>query len=370
MRRVVQRLGRFSLDHIRPLLMTQLKTTVLMKTDIAGSTPQFRALLASDLQAALSAHRTMVASLAAEEGGRIFKAAGDGYWLEFPSVTSAARSAIAMHEALALTPLSRGRDRVSMRIVVGLGDIATQDGDLVGEVLALITRIEAITPPNEIYLTTAACLALTQSEIQTAFVDSFALNGFPGQVPVHRVAQRHRTHVLADAYILLSDIRGFHQFTEVEATNRIERVLDILDLLVGVATREFSGTVRSSVGDEHCLTFSDASQAMSAAETLFRDWATAIREQEINLAINLCVHRGTFYAFRSFLYGAGLLGAHEMLRTSTRRLGGNEGNIFVTSAVQESLYGSPWHGRLELLFSDLGLSRFPELKVFRLKSEQ
>ena len=64
-----------------PPAMTQLRTTVLMKTDIAGSTPQFRALLASDLQAALSAHRTMVAHLAADEGGRIFKAAGDGYWL-------------------------------------------------------------------------------------------------------------------------------------------------------------------------------------------------------------------------------------------------------------------------------------------------
>jgi class 3 adenylate cyclase len=109
--------------------MTQLRTTVLMKTDIVGSTPQFRALLAADLQAALSAHRTMVAHLAAEEGGHIFKAAGDGYWLEFPSVTGAAKSAIAMHEALALTPLDRGRDRLSMRIVIGLGDIAAQDGD-------------------------------------------------------------------------------------------------------------------------------------------------------------------------------------------------------------------------------------------------
>jgi class 3 adenylate cyclase len=82
-----------------------------------------------------------------------------------------------MHEALGLTPLKRGRDQVSMRVVIGLGDISTQDGDFVGEVLALIARIEAITPPNEIYLTTAACLALTQSEIQTARVDSFTFHG-------------------------------------------------------------------------------------------------------------------------------------------------------------------------------------------------
>jgi class 3 adenylate cyclase len=195
-----------------------------MKTDIAGSTPQFRALLASDLQAALSAHRALVARPAAEEGGRIFKAAGDGYWLEFPSVTSAAKSAIEMHEALGLTQSSTSGDRLSMRIVIGLGDTATQDDDFIGEVLALIARIETITPPNEVYLTTAACLALTHSEIQTVLVDSFKFNGFADQIPVYRVAQRHRTHVLADAWILLSDIRGFHQFTEVEATSRIERV--------------------------------------------------------------------------------------------------------------------------------------------------
>jgi class 3 adenylate cyclase len=299
-----------------------------------------------------------------------------------------------MHEALGLTQSSTSGDRLSMRIVIGLGDTATQDGDFIGEVLALIARIETITPPNDVYLTTAACLALTHSEIQTVLVDSFKFNGFAEQIPVYRVAQRHRTHVLADAWILLSDIRGFHQFTEVEATSRIERVLDTLDLLIGVAAREFAGTVRSSVGDEHCLTFPDASRAMSAAERLGRDWAAASREQKFNLSINFCLrlgrdwaaasreqkfnlsinfclHRGTLNVFRSFLYGAGVVVAHEVLGTSIRRLGGgNEGNTFVTSVMQESLYGSPWHGRLELLFSDVSAARYPELKVFRLKSEQ
>jgi class 3 adenylate cyclase len=126
--------------------MTQLRTTVLMKTDIADSTPQFRALLASDLQAVLSAHRAMVARRAGEEGGHIFKAAGDGYWLEFPSVTSAAKSAIAMHEELGLIQSGKSGDRLSMRMVIGLGDAATQDGDFVGEVLALIARIERYYP--------------------------------------------------------------------------------------------------------------------------------------------------------------------------------------------------------------------------------
>jgi hypothetical protein len=108
---------------------------------------------------------------------------------------------------------------------------------------------------------------------------------------------------------------------------------------------------------------------MSAAERLGRDWAAASREQKFDLSINLCLHRGELCAFRSFLYGAGIVVAHQALGASVRRLGGNEGNTFVTNAMQESLHGSPWHGRLELLFSDLPVAGSPELKVFRVRSE-
>jgi class 3 adenylate cyclase len=73
-----------------------------------------------------------------------------------------------------------------MRVVIGLGDVATQDaGELIGETLAFVARIEDITPADEIYLTLAARLALKQSEIQTALVDSFPLKGFAEPVPVY-----------------------------------------------------------------------------------------------------------------------------------------------------------------------------------------
>jgi outer membrane protein OmpA-like peptidoglycan-associated protein len=47
--------------------MTPLQTTVLLKTDIAGSTPRFRALLAADLQALVLEHRAFVAQHAANQ---------------------------------------------------------------------------------------------------------------------------------------------------------------------------------------------------------------------------------------------------------------------------------------------------------------
>lgn len=90
-----------------------------MKTDIAGSTPRFRALLAADLQALILEHRGFVAQHAANQGGEIVRLEGDGYWLKFPSVTGAAKSAIAMQEVLRLTQTNKGDDRLSMRIGSG-----------------------------------------------------------------------------------------------------------------------------------------------------------------------------------------------------------------------------------------------------------
>ena len=173
-----------------------LRTAVLMKTDIAGSTARFRALLAADHQSLLSEHRKSLARHAADYGGQIVKSAGDGYWLEYPSATSAAKSAIAMLEALRLGQSNKGDDRLSMRVVIGLGDVASLDDELIGDLLALMVRIEAITPADEIYLTLTARHALAQAEVQTAIVDNFPLKGFPDPISCVscRAAPSHSCH--------------------------------------------------------------------------------------------------------------------------------------------------------------------------------
>src|SRR5690242_6422695 len=252
--------------------MTPLRTTVLMKTDIAGSTPRFRLLLAADQQALLQEHRAFITRCAADHCGQIVQSAGDGYWLEFPSVTAAARSAIAIQEALRLAQPNKGDDRLSIRIVIGVGDIAVLDDVLIGDVVPLVVRIETITPRDEIYLTSAAHLALTPAEIRTGLVGDFQLPGFATPVSVYRVEQRHRTHIVANAYIMFSDLRGFSKFIETESVSTIECVLDSLDAVIRDVARQFGGTIQYSAGDGHCLTFSVASQAIAAAERLNRAW--------------------------------------------------------------------------------------------------
>jgi len=329
-------------------MMNPLRTTVIMKTDISGSTSRFRELLAADLQTLLGDHRDFLARHAAEYDGQIIKAAGDGFWLEFPSVTGAAKAAIDMQEALRLAQLNRGDDRLAIRIVIALGDIAVQDGDFIGDAFALATRVEAVTPPDEIYLTAAARLALTPAEIQTALVENFAFKGFAEPMPVYRIERRDRTRIFADTYILFSDLRGFGRMMDAAPTSAtVERILDALDALTRRSAQELGGTIRFNLGDSYCVTFDEAAQAIAWAERLTRNWDAIRHQEQFGCTISIGLHRGTLYTFRSFLYGHDVWIASQLQTASAKLLESEENGIFVTGAVRSALFGTPSHNRLQ-----------------------
>ena len=350
--------------------MNPLRTTVVMKTDISGSTSRFRELLAADLQALLGQHRDFLARHAADHDGRIIKAAGDGFWLEFPSVTGAAKAAIEMQEALRLTQLNRGDDRLAIRIVITLGDIAFQDGDFIGDAFALATRVEEVTPPDEIHLTAAARLALTSAEIQTALVNNFALKGYAEPTAVYRIEQRHRTRTVADTYILFSDLCGFGRMMDAGPTSSaVERILDALDELTRGTAQELGGTVRFSMGDSYCVTFAEAAQAIAWAERLTRSWDAIRRQQQFGCTISIGIHRGTLYTFRSFLYGRDVWTASQLQSASAKLIADEENGIFVTSAVYGALFATPMHNRLQPVVLQSPPAALAGIEIYRLRDD-
>lgn len=327
--------------------MNPLRTTVVMKTDISGSTSRFREMLTADLQGLLGEHRTFLVRHAAEHGGHIIKPAGDGYWLEFPSVTGAAKAAIAAQEELRLAQSNRGHDRLSIRIVIALGDIAVQGDDFIGDVFALVARVEAITPPDEIYLTAGARLALTSTEIQTALVERLLLKGFVEPTPIYRIEQRHRTRVIPEIYILFSDLHGFGKIMDAGPVTKIERTLDMVDAVTYGTAQELGGTVRFNQGDSYCITFTEAAQAITGAEQLVLKWDAIRHLEQFDCTINIGLHRGTLHAFRSFLFGRDVWIASQLQKASNKLLTSEESGIFVTDAVRSALFGTPWHNRLQ-----------------------
>src|SRR5437016_3798244 len=276
--------------------MTTLRITVLMKTDVCESTIRFRSLERADLDTLVNEHREFISRHAAAQGGGILRLEGDGLWLTYPSVTAAALSARAMQEELRLGQANKADDRLAIRCAITLGDVLHQPDEFVGDAATLAARIEAVTPPDEIYLSAAACLAVNQAEIRTAPVDSFTLKGFPEPVMVYRVLQTHRTRVIADQYILWTDLRGFGAVTANEPVTTTERILDALFELTHQVAREFTGVVRFNAGDAFCLTFLRAEQAMAAADRLVTAWDALVRREAFGCPIVAAVHQGIVYA--------------------------------------------------------------------------
>jgi class 3 adenylate cyclase len=331
--------------------MTTWRTTVIMKTDIKGSTVRLRALPEADLDALLTEHRAFVSRLAAAHAGRIVKPEGDGFWVVFPSVTEAALAAMRMQEELRLAQPNRGDDRLAMRIVLTLGDVLHQEGALVGDAVVLAARIEEITPPDAIYLSAGAQLAVNQAEVRTTLVDAFTLKGFPAPVPVYRLEQTHRTRVIIEQYIVVTDLHGFSTVTETVPIVAVEKILDYLLELVERVCRECDGTSRFSAGDAYCVTFPDAMLAMAAVEHLAAAWGTFARDEGLRCPINVVVHKGTLYAFRSYLWSGDLNVAFGVDR-ATHRLPPRDTWIFVTGPVRQDLEATPWAKRLQPV--DLG----------------
>jgi class 3 adenylate cyclase len=350
--------------------MPTLRVTAILKTDISGSTPRFRNLPQADLTALLTEHREFVCRLAEGKEGRIVKAQGDGFWITFPSVTAAALAAMAMQEELRRTQLNKGEDRLAMRIVITLGDVLHEEGDLFGDAVALAARIEAVTPPDEIYMSAGARLAVNHGEVRTTLVDAFALKGFAEPVPIYRVEQTHRTQALTAQYILWTDLRGFGKFAATGRITEAERVLDRLLELVGQICQEFSGINRFSDGDTHCLTFSDADRAITATERLAQDWDLFDRREQVNCQLVAALHKGVLYLYRSYAYSADLnivAGIVDMNRSQSQ----TGSATFVTGEVQRELTGTPWATRFRRVEMGLGdRNQLAGIDVFRLESRE
>jgi class 3 adenylate cyclase len=257
---------------------------------------------------------TLLSRMAAAHDGRIVKPEGDGFWMVFPSVTAGALAAMTMQKELRLARVGKGDDCLAMRIVLTLGDVLHQEGDLIGGAMVLAARIEDITPPDEIYLSTAAWLALNQAEVRTSFVDAFALKGFTEPVPVSRVEQTHRSRVIAGQYIVITDLRNYTVLVVKSPMAAMEQILNRLFELHDRMCRAYSGTNRFEAGDVYCVTFPDASLAMAAVERLEQEWDAFDRAQGLGCPIHILVHKGELYAFRSFL----------TVTTSTSRCGSRE----------------------------------------------
>ena len=112
----------------------------LVGSDEAGTLAQLLALRTNIIEPAIGKH-----------AGRLFKAVGDGFLVEFASAVQAVEAAQAIQQANA-------EGKLPLRIGIHVGDVVVQSDDLMGDGINIAARIEAVAGAGGIALSRQGCV--------------------------------------------------------------------------------------------------------------------------------------------------------------------------------------------------------------------
>ncbi len=121
------------------------RLAAILAADVVGYSRLMGEDEAGTLAALKALRTTFIEPLITEHRGRVVKLMGDGFLVEFASVTDAVTCAIAWQKGAA----ERDDEKpLQFRIGINLGDIVIEDDDIYGNGVNIAARLEAIAAPG------------------------------------------------------------------------------------------------------------------------------------------------------------------------------------------------------------------------------
>jgi len=323
--------------------MATIQSTVIVKTDIYGFTAKVKNLPESELGYLLEQHKRFISEMVANNSGAIIKGEGDAFWITFPSISAAASAAVDMQQKLRLLQTGKGEDeRLAIRVVIGLGDVLHQDNDIFGDTVNLVARIESITPPDNIYLSQAAWLALNKAEIQTSYVNEFVLKGIKEPVVVYKIEQQQKTRIIKNCVIVFIDMSGIARFWNSHSVEDSENLVVHLDDLLRNICENHGGSIHQIVGDSYFLTFQEVSLALEGITNLAEKWTTFIQGNGIDCTLYIGIHKGDVNILRSHVFGDDINVAAALAYQRSLLTESGKTMVLVSSRIIDDAKGTNW----------------------------
>ena len=122
--------------------MTRSGLATVMFTDLVGST-RLREVVGDDVADEIGAeHDRIVGTALSSTGGRLVKNLGDGALVVFDSSVDAVVAGQRIQESVSLYNRQAGdAHQISVRIGINAGEIATDNGDVIGLPVAVASRV-------------------------------------------------------------------------------------------------------------------------------------------------------------------------------------------------------------------------------------
>jgi len=150
---------------------TQRRLAAIMAADVVGYSRLMERDEGGTLAVLKSRRKNVLEPLVARNGGRVFKIAGDGVFVEFGSAVNAVQCAIDLQNKMAEANDGVPEDRhIILRIGINLGDVMVEGGDLYGDGVNIAARLEAIADPGGI-LASGTAHDYVKNKVRVGFED-------------------------------------------------------------------------------------------------------------------------------------------------------------------------------------------------------
>ena len=160
----------------------------IVLTDIAGYTETTQNQSRQDNARLLATHNRILYPIIKRYKGRHVKSIGDALLLVFRSPTDAMLCAMAMQDALfEFNRNSTKEQQIHIRVAASLGEVRVTRNDVFGEAVNITSRIEGITPPDEIYMSEAVYMAMNKAEVPSQEVGRRELKGISGSIRIFNI---------------------------------------------------------------------------------------------------------------------------------------------------------------------------------------
>ena len=123
----------------------------------------------------------------AEKFGRLVKSLGDGFLAEFGSVVDATACAVTIQDKAARTTQASNGEPLQLRIGVHVGDVLVEGGDLLGDGVNVVARVQAAAVPGSVCLSVDAYRQV-EGKLPIAFEDV-------GEYPLKNIARPMRLYL-------------------------------------------------------------------------------------------------------------------------------------------------------------------------------
>lgn len=160
----------------------------IVLTDIAGYTERTSHQSRRENERLLEQHNDILYPLIKKYKGRLIKTIGDALLMVFRSPTDAMLCAMAMQDALYEFNRKLPEEKqIHIRIAASLGEVRVTRNDIFGEPVNMTSRIEGITPKDEIYLSEAIYMAMNKAEVPCQEVGWRELKGISEPIRIFNI---------------------------------------------------------------------------------------------------------------------------------------------------------------------------------------